>query len=207
MFAGILVGGTIWATYFFLFLVFPAPISLAAALCVGPYAGGYFAARLSGSRAASVVIVTCSIAALALSVTYVRATSWEYPHHLWAGVPLLIALLVLGNCIFICAGTLTGIRVRQDNKLSQRALEGKAMEPEREKVSRQTGHAMPDLPQTKAADLEMKRRNLQNALKLIKEKNGLEEISPELLTEKRKVLEEQLLEVILEQQTPSRQAV
>jgi hypothetical protein len=211
MIAGIFVGGIIWAIYFVLFLVFPGPSSLFAALLVGPYASGYFSARLGGHRAAFVPTVLGSIAALALSVIYLPDTSWAYPHHLWAGVIMLTTLLVLGNFLISSVGTSLGIQVAGRDKLKERPLENQTAEV------RSDGTSVATTPQTldplKAKMLELKVRQLDllddlaflNDLNSAEEDRGLEEISPELLEEKKNLLQKQLLDLILESERLSRE--
>jgi hypothetical protein len=207
MIAGIFGGGIIWAICFIPFLVFPEPLSFAAALLVGPSVSGYFVARLGGTRAAFALTIMGSIAALALSVIYLPDTSWEYPHHLWAGAWALTTLLVLGNFIFSLFGGSIGIQFRGLKKLKETPSAKEIVEPERDKTLIGTAPVMPGFLQTKMADLEMQEWHLQNDLILIKEKKGLEEFSPELLWEKKKGLETQLVDVILEKERLIRKAV
>ena len=207
MIAGIFGGGIIWATCFSLFLVFPGPLSFAAALLVGPSVSGYLVARLGGSRAAFALTIMGCVAALALSVIYLPDTTWEYPHHLWAGVGMLTTLLVLGNFIFSLFAGSIGIQFKGRKKLKETPSPKEIIQPESDKISKGTAPVMPSLLQTKMADLEMQEWHLQNDLILIKEKKGLEEFSPELLGEKQKGLETQLVDVILEKERLIRQAV
>ena len=59
---------------------------------------------------------------------------------------------------------------------------------------------MPGFITTKIANLEAKEKDLQNDLTVIKAKKVLDEISPELLEEKKNGLERQLLDIILEKE-------
>jgi len=119
MIFGMFVGGIAWSTCFSLFLVFPNALSFALAFFIGPFAAGYLGARLGGIRAAYALTLFGTIIMLALSVTYLPDTSWEYPHHIWAGVGLFITLLVLGNAIFTVFGSVTGIQVGDYSKLKK----------------------------------------------------------------------------------------
>ena len=200
MIAGIIVGGTIWVIFYALFFVFPDTTSFAAALFMGPFAGGYFSSRLGGNRTALILTFIGSIAALILSLTYIPDTSWEYPHHLWAGVSLLTTLLVLGNFLFLTFGSLIGVRVRVHRELKAEPPRKMNIERERDKLLRGTASNMPGFITTKIANLEAKEKDLQNDLTVIKAKKGLDEISPELLEEKKNGLERQLLDIILEKE-------
>jgi hypothetical protein len=200
MIAGMVAGGSIWGVFLMLFLIFPEPLSLAAALIVGPWAGGYFAARLSGRTAASVVTIVCVIATLAFSVVYVPHTSWEYPHGFWAGVPLLVILLVLGNFIFIFLGTLIGIQVRTQGHLKQRALNREPVKSAQGQILAVKATDMPSYPLTRIEALVLEERHLANDLAVINEKKEFEGLSPELVSEKKVALEKKLLDIVLEKE-------
>jgi len=59
---------------------------------------------------------------------------------------------------------------------------------------------MPDPLQVRIAELRRKEIDLQNDLAIVEAKKGLEQISPELLQERQKVLQSQLLDIVLEKE-------
>ena len=120
---------------------------------------------------------------------------------------MLTTLLVLGNFIFSLFAGSIGIQGSGLKKLRETPSAKEIVEPERDKISKGTAPVMPNFLQTKMADLEMQEWHLQNDLILIKEKKGLEEFSPELLGEKKRGLETQLVDVILEKERLIRKAV
>jgi hypothetical protein len=200
MIPGIVAGVSIWCTFHILFLTFPEPLSLAAALLVAPCTSGYFAARMGGTAGASVLTIAGAIATLALSVIYIPQISWEYPHQFWAGVPLLVTLLVLGNVIFLLFGSSVGIRVRRQSQLNEGSIKREAVESAGNRILAGKTADMPSYSPTSMAALVMKERDLVNDLAVVKEGKGLEWVSPELVGEKKAVLEKQLLDVILEKE-------
>ena len=202
MVAGIIFGLIIWAICFIPFLIYPSPSSFFLALFVAPLFGGYFGARQGGNRAAYIITIIVFIAVSVLSGVYITNTSWDYAHHLWAGVALLITLLILCNIIFVFSGGLLGIQVQGRGRNKQEGLqpEKEIKKPEKDELLRGTLPKMPNLLQPKIAELEMKEKDLRHDLVVIKNKKGLEQVSPELLGEREKGLEKQLLDVILEKE-------
>lgn len=202
MVAGIIFGLIIWAICFIPFLIYPSPSSFFLALFVAPLFGGYFGARQGGNRAAYIITIIVFIAVSVLSGVYITNTSWDYAHHLWAGVALLITLLILCNIIFVFSGGLLGIQVQGRGRNKQEGLkpEMEIKKPEKEELLRGTLPKMPNPLQAKIAELEGKEKDLRHDLVVIKNKKGLEQVSPELLGEREKGLEKQLLDVILEKE-------
>lgn len=200
MIFGMVIGGIIWSTCFSLFLVFPNPLSFALALLIGPFATGYLGGRLGGRRAANALTFVSAIMVLALSVVYLPDTSWEYPHHMWAGVSLFVTLLVLGNAVFTILGGAAGIQGGKYSKLTQTQSKTRVVEQGEGDFLRGTAPNRPDRLQFKIAELRRKERDLQNDLATIESKTGLEQISPELLQERQKVLQSQLLDIVLEKE-------
>jgi hypothetical protein len=200
--AGIIFGLIIWAICFIPFLIYPSPSSFFLALFVAPLFGGYFGARQGGNRAAYIITIIVFIAVSVLSGVYITNTSWDYAHHLWAGVALLITLLILCNIIFVFSGGLLGIQVRGGGRNKQEGVqpEKEIKKPEKDELLRGTLPNSPNLLQAKIAELEMKEKDLRHDLVVIKNKRGLEQVSPELLGEREKGLEKQLLDVILEKE-------
>ena len=206
MIAGIVVGGIAWSIYFSLFLIFPDPLSFAAALLVGPFAGGYFGTRVGGWRAATFLVAAGTITVLALSVTYIPHTSWEYPHDLWAGIGLFIALLVLGNLVFASFGSLVAIQRRIPDELKEKPYAPGVLEPAKDNNLRGTAPKMTNPLQTKIVELKMKESDLVRDLTVIKDIKGSGQISSELLQERENVIQKQLLDVILEKERLVRKA-
>lgn len=200
MIFGILVGGIAWSTCFSLFLVFPDALSFALAFFIGPFASGYLGARLGGIGAAYTLTLLGTIIILALSLKYLPETSWEYPHHIWAGVGLFVTLLVLGSVIFAVFGSITGIQVGAYSKLKQTQGKTKVVGQKKGDFLRGTAPHMPDPLQVRIAELRKKETDLQNDLAIVEAKKGLERISPELLEERQKVLQRQLLDIVLEKE-------
>ena len=203
MVAGIIFGQIIWAICFIPFLIYPSSSSFFLALFIAPFFGGYFGARRGGNGAAYIITIIVFIAVSVLSGVYITDTSWDYAHHLWAGVALLIILLILCNIIFVASGGLLGIQVQrigQRNKQEGLKPEKEIKKPEKEELLRGTLPNSPNPLQAKIAELEMKEKDLRHDLVIIKNKRGLEQVSPELLGEREKGLEKQLLDVILEKE-------
>ena len=200
MIPGIVAGVSIWCTFHILFLTFPEPLSLAAALLVAPCTSGYFAARMGGTAGAWVLTIAGAIATLALSVIYIPHISWEYPHQFWAGVPLLVTLLVMGNFIFLVFGSSVGIQVRRQIQLNEGSIKREAVKPAGNRILGGKTAAMPSYSPTKMAALVIKERDLMSDIAVVKEGKGLEWVSPELVGEKKAALEKQLLDVILEKE-------
>jgi hypothetical protein len=200
MIFGVIVGGIIWSTCFSLFIVFPNALSFALAFFVGPFAAGYLGLRMGGRRAAYALTLVGTIMVLALSVTYLPHTSWEYPHHIWAGVGLFVTLLVLGSAIFTFFGSLTGIRAGEYSNLKQIQTKKKVVGQGKGDFLRGRAPNMTDPLQFKVAELSKRERDLRNDLAVIESKKGLEQISPELLQERQKVLQSQLLDIVLEKE-------
>jgi hypothetical protein len=193
--AGIIFGEIIWAICFIPFLIYPGPSSFFLALFIAPFFGGYFGARRGGNGAAYIITIIVFIAVSVLSGVYITNTSWDYAHHLWAGVALLITLLVLCNIIFVVSGGLLGIQIQGRGRHKQEGIK-----PEKDELLRGTLPKVPNPLQAKIGELEMKEKDLRHDLVVIKNKRGLEQVSPELLGEREKGLEKQLLDVILEKE-------
>lgn len=197
---GMIVGLVMWSTCFSLFLVFPSALSFALAFFLGPLATGYLGGRLGGRRASYALTMVSTIMILALSVVYLPRTSWEYPHHLWAGVGLFVTLLVLGNGIFTVFGGVMGIQAGERSKLKQTQGKTKVVRQKRGDFRRGTAPNMPDPLQVKIAELRRKETDLQGDLAIIEARKGLEQISPELLQERQNMLQSQLLDIVLEKE-------
>jgi hypothetical protein len=200
--AGIIFGEIIWAICFIPFLIYPGPSSFFLALFIAPFFGGYFGARRGGNRAAYIITIIVFIAVSVLSGVYIPNTSWDYAHHLWAGVALLITLLILCNIIFVVSGGLLGIQIQGRGRHKQEGIkpEKEIKKPEKDELLRGTLPKVPNPLQAEIAELEMKEKDLRHDLVVIKNKRGLEQVSPELLGEREKGLEKQLLDVILEKE-------
>jgi hypothetical protein len=200
--AGIIFGLIIWAICFIPFLMYPSPSSFFLALFVAPLFGGYFGARRGGNRAAYIITIIVFIAVSVLSGVYIPNTSWDYAHHLWAGVAFLITLLILCNIIFVVSGGLLGIQIKSRGRHKQEDTkpEEEIKKPEKDELLQGTLPKMPNPLQAKITELEMKEKDLRHDLAVIKNKKGLEQVSPELLGEREKGLEKQLLDVILEKE-------
>jgi len=206
MLTGMSVGGIIWSVCFSIFFVFPNPLSFVLAFFIGPCATGYLGGRLGGRGTAYALTLFGTIAALALSVVYLPSTSWGYPHHLWAGVFLFATLLILGNAIFISFGGLVGIQGREYSKLKQTRSKTKVAEQKRGDYLRGTAPHTRDPVQARIDELGRRESDLRNDLTIIAAKKGLEQIPPELLEERQKVLQSQLLDTVLEKERLIRQS-
>lgn len=200
MIAGILVGGIIWAACVSLFFVYPNPWTFALALLVGPFLGGFTGGRLGGGRAAYVLIIVGIIAVLAVSVKYVPDTSWQYPHHVWAGIGLFIALLILGNLLFVGFGSLIGIQGALRSGLKRATPKTVVAGPAKGDFVRGTAPRMPNPLQSRIGELEKQEQDLQRDLTVLKDRKGLEQISPQLLREREKEIQTQLLDIVLEKE-------
>jgi len=200
MITGIVAGGSIWCMFYILLLIFPEPLSLAGALFIGPFAGGYFAARLSGIKAASVLTIAGTITTLALSVIYIPHTSWEYLHQLWAGITVLVVLLVLANFVFLGFGSMMGIQARSQGQPKEERLKIEDAQSAWDQISAGRGADIPSHGLSRMAALVTEERDLMNDLTVIKEKKALEGFSPELICEKKIALEKQLLDITLEKE-------
>ena len=200
MIAAIIAGGAIWSTFYILFLIFPEPLSLAAALLVAPCTSGYFAARIGGRTAASVLTIAGTIATLTLSLIYIPHMSWEYWREFWGGIPLLVALMVLGNLNFLFIGSSVGIQVRRESQLEERITRIGAVKSAGARILPRKATDMPNYSVAGMEALLMAERDLMNDLAVVKEGKGLEWISPELVGERKAALEKQLLDVILQKE-------
>jgi len=200
MISGIIVGATVWSICFIVFLIYPDPLSFTLALLIGPFVSGYFGARLGGRIAAYVLIIGVTILVLSLSLVYIPNIAWEYPREGWAGVALFIALLVLGNALFVSFGALTGIAAVRSRQSKQRPTDRQTVEVGKDSSLRGTVPKMSDHLQARIVEIEVKEEDLQNDLTVLKYTKTLGQISPGLLEEREKGLQQQLLDIILEKE-------
>ena len=123
---------------------------------------------------------------------------------------MLTTLLVLGNFLISGIGTALGIQVAGRDKLKEKPLEKQTAEV-RSDITSVAKAQMLEPFQTKMLDLKIRQSDLLddltflNDLYSVEEDKGLEEISPELLQEKKNLLQKQLLDLILESERLSRE--
>jgi hypothetical protein len=200
MISGIYAGGVVSLTCFAIFLSFPGPFTLALVLLISPLAGGFLAARLGGGRAAFLLALTSSIMFAVLIAIYFHELPWEYAHNFWGGVTVFTIFFTICNFVLICAAGAVVTQVVGQNILRKQER-GKEV-PKPVKAAYLRGTLPPSLNTLKAAiaELEKTEQNLINDLLIIRDKKGLEGISPDALQEKDESLQKQILEVVLEKE-------
>lgn len=213
---GTLVGVVVWLACYVVFLVFPTPLSVVLGLFLAPFVGGYSGARLGGERAGTIVTLSGLVVVVVLGVVYIPRESWEPLRDFWGGLAVFVVLSAICNLLLAAIGSSLGAELR--NQAESRQTKPKQAES-KERVVRSAPEskeqvAMPakvkevrgTLPPSsvslhvKIAGLEMREQDLKHDLKVLEGGKAIEGLSSQLVEEKVKELQKQLLEVILEKE-------
>lgn len=208
---GTLVGAVVWLACYVVFLVFPTPLSVVLGLFLAPFVGGYSAARLGGGGAGTIVTLVGLIVVVVLGVVYIPKESWEPLQNFWGGTAVFVVLSAICNLLLAAIGSSLGVELRNQAKLKQAkskeqvarpAVESKEQVAIPAKVKEVRGTLPPSSVSlhTKIAGLEIREQDLRHDLKVLESRKSVEGISLQMVEEKERELQRQLLEVILEKE-------
>jgi len=210
MASGTLVGAVVWLASYVVFLVFHTPLSVVLGLFLAPFVGGYAAARLGGGRAGIIVTLVGLIVVVVLGVVYIPKESWEPLRNFWGGIAVFVVLSAICNLLLAAIGSSLGAELRdQAQSIQAKSIQARSKQSEsKEQVARpaKVKEVRGTLPpssvslNTKIAGLEIREQDLRHDLKVLESAKAIEGLSSQLVEEKARELQKQLLDVILEKE-------